>query len=218
MTALSEAASKKRGRGRPPAFSAEYRAAIGALFPDIKTRRGLSDCLYRLRAVNLLEKDKRFTWLADGEAMQAGRPGAWRPAILTELGRIGDDDTLLAVAARLCELKPKTKDAVARIRRARLGREPAGDYLALCVHLENTVNSYLLTHPAAPWANVTRALRELAECIEAESGTPQDGQGQAFCASSGTTGQEGVRHDGLARRVADAGAAAHQLGRPIARA
>ena len=163
---IAEAASEKVKRGRPPVFGPTSRAFIGDLFPDVKTYRGQSDLLYRQRAFNLLSKDGRFAWIADGVKAEAGSPGAWRPSILVELGRIPKSETMKAVAMRVCELKPKTKDAVAMIRRFRLGREPKGDYLQLLTQLEAALNTYLTAHPSAPTDWPVNALRDLAEFIE----------------------------------------------------
>jgi len=163
---ISEAASQKRKRGRPPVFNPGYRAAMKTIFPDIKTHRGMTDSLYRGRAINLLTKDGRFAWVADGARMKAGAPGAWKPSILVELGRIPNDENLKAVALRICELKPKTKDAVSMIRRARLGREAEGNYLKLFAHLEAALNVYLSGHPSTPADWPVKALRDLADCIE----------------------------------------------------
>jgi len=163
---ISEAASEKRKRGRPPVFDPGYRAAIGSLFNEVKTHRGKTDCLYRQRAFNLLEKDGRFAWVADGAKARAGSPDAWKPSILVELGRIPNDEDLKAVALRICELNPKTKEAVAMIRRFRLGREPEGNYLKLFAALESALNAYLSAHPSTPADWPIKALRDLAACIE----------------------------------------------------
>jgi len=168
---IPEAASQKRKRGRPPVFDPGYRAAMKTIFPDIKTHRGMTDSLYRGRAINLLTKDGRFAWVADGARMKAGAPGAWKPSILVELGRIPNDEDLKAVALRICELKPKTKEAVAMIRRFRLGREAEGGYLKLFQHLAAAVDAYREGHPSTPKDDLIRALRDVADCIEDDGGT-----------------------------------------------
>jgi hypothetical protein len=163
---ISEAASEKRRRGRPPVFDPGYRAAIGSLFNEVKTHRGKTDCLYRQRAFNLLEKDGRFAWVADGAKARSGSPDAWKPSILVELGRIPNDEDLKVIALRICELKPKTKEAVSMIRRFRLGREPKPDYLKLWRHLAAAVDAYRGRHPSTPKDDLIRALRDVADCIE----------------------------------------------------
>jgi hypothetical protein len=163
---ISEAASEKRKRGRPPVFDPAYRSEIGGLFNEVTTHRGMTDCLYRQRAFNLLSKDGRFAWVADGPRSAAGAPDALKSSILVELGRIPNDEDLKAVALRICELKPKTKDAVSMIRRVRLGREAKGGYLKLCESLENALNAYLSGHPSTPADWPVKALRDVADCIE----------------------------------------------------
>jgi hypothetical protein len=53
--------------------------------------------------------------------MKAGAPNAWRPSILSELGRFRNDETLRSFALALCEMRPrpKTKEAVSMLRHAR---------------------------------------------------------------------------------------------------
>jgi hypothetical protein len=57
--------------------------------------------------------------------MKAGAPNAWRPSILSELGRFRNDETLRSFALALCEMRPrpKTKEAVSMLRRVRLGSQ-----------------------------------------------------------------------------------------------
>ena len=160
-----EAASEKK-RGRPPVFSEEYRRGMSNLVPEVKTYRGMSEVMYRQRASSLLRQDSRFLWLADFKKADAGVPGAVKWSILAALGRIPNDETLKAVALRICELKPKTKEAVAIINRFRLGREPEGGYLKLFMHLEKTLNTFFCLHPSIADKEVIRALRDLASIIE----------------------------------------------------
>jgi hypothetical protein len=50
-----------------------------------------------------------FAWLVDRQACQRGEK-AWKRIILSELGRIDDDDALRNVARQICALKPRTRD------------------------------------------------------------------------------------------------------------
>lgn len=162
---ISEAASEKRKRGRPRIMGPSAESMADFVAPDVKSSRGRQDSYYRMIALTVLTKDERLAWLADESAMKAGT-GRWKPSILSELGRIPNEEDLKAVALRICELKPKTKDAVAMIRRARLGREPEGNYLTLFKHLENALNAYLSGRPSTPEDWIIKALRDLADCIE----------------------------------------------------
>lgn len=120
-SAISGAAPEKRKRGRPRIMPASYSTFLAEWYPDIRTERGRQDIAYRLRALDVLADDERFSWLADSEAMEAGSPNAWKPSILSELGRFGNDETLRSFALALCEIRPrpKTKEAVSMLRRAR---------------------------------------------------------------------------------------------------
>lgn len=163
---MEAASEKKKKRGRPPVFSPEYRAAMGELFYEVRTHRGMSEIMYRQRAYGFLIDDARFSWLADRRKIEEKGRRGMKSSILAALGRITDEAELKAVALRICELKPKTKAAVAMINRFRLGRGPEANYLNLLIHLEKALNAYLATHPATPEDWITRALRDLAECIE----------------------------------------------------
>lgn len=107
--AKSETVSDKQParRGRPRAFNYD---AMGDLLRfvrgDVHTRRGDQNILYRQRALAVLENG--FPWLADTEAMRAGAPNAWKPGILTELGRIESEMLLRKCAAFICRRQPAT--------------------------------------------------------------------------------------------------------------
>ena len=163
---ISEAVSEKRKRGRPPTFSPEYRAAIAHIYPDITSHRGITDVLYRLRALDLLQDDARFAWLADRDKITAGEPNAWKPSILTELGRIWDDDDLKAVALHICEMKPKTKDATAEIRRIRTGNSAPGNALDLNIALATRLDDYIEQHPGMPLSVVEDAVLVLLDSVQ----------------------------------------------------
>ena len=162
---LKEAASKKKKRGRPPVFSSEERDTVKG-FDKIKSYRGATDLVYRSIAIFLLWKDPAFSWLADRKKMLADEPKSYKPSILTELGRLQDEEQIKDIALKLCKLKPKTKDAIIMIRRIRLGREAEGDYLKLIKSIEDALNRYIAARPSTPEEMAVRALRDLADYIE----------------------------------------------------
>src|SRR4051794_40519565 len=125
MEAASEN-TQKRKRRRPLRFSEEELALVRFCSPDTKTHRHMQNVAYRQRALHYLSQDQQFAWLCDEKAMMEGEAQAWRPGILAELGRIPDTEEMKRAAAQLCEMKPKTKAAVAMIRRYRIGKSPAG--------------------------------------------------------------------------------------------
>lgn len=164
--AIPEAVSEKRKRGRPRVIGPEAEPVVDLVAPDVTTERGRQDAYYRQIALGVLMSDRRFTWLADEAAMKAGAPKAWKPTILAELGRIPDDEAMKAVAAQVCELRPKAKAAVAMIRRYRLGREPEGTPAGLDHHLVEAVNQYWGGHTSLTPAVIVEVLRALADRIE----------------------------------------------------
>lgn len=109
---------------------------------------------YQTRAMEVLcdDPEDRYAWLCD-PVTQVIRVG-----ILTELGRIDDDDAMRAIAARICELKPRTEDAVAIIRR-QLDVAAAGDTQELAREILLTIDAYSARHPATNWQQMLKALR-----------------------------------------------------------
>lgn len=163
MEAASENTQTKSQRGRPKRFNEEVMALSRYCAPEVKTTRQLANISYRQRALAILWEDSRFLWLCDQEQMKAGAAKAWRRGILSELGRIDDPHDLRTVAEQVCKLQPKTKIAIALIRRWRLGKGKKDGWLSLMVTLERTVNDYIGTHPGAPWDDVERALEGVLE-------------------------------------------------------
>lgn len=137
--------------GRPTVISdteaATYRAL--GLLDGTHSRRSLLNVHYRQRALSLLVDFDSFQWLIDGDKMRRGEANAWRQTILTELGRIADEETMRAVALQLCALKPKTKDAVLMVRSFRKGGKPKADALQLANEIIGKVNDYLQRHSDA---------------------------------------------------------------------
>jgi hypothetical protein len=165
---ISEDSSKKRGRGRPRVIDEVSRALYEGLgvFSNISTGRGRQDVYYRQRACLALHitdpvASEPFRWLADIDLMRGGEGKGWRPSILTELGRIDDEDQLRAVALEVCERKPGTREAIALIRRWRLGREGKGGAADLEDELVGRVNDYLRRYPGTDWAVVLDALSKV---------------------------------------------------------
>ena len=72
--AISETVSEnKKKRGRPEHFSAAYlQKAANDLAPNVKSRRGRQNLLYRQFAINMLIDDPRFEWLCNKEKMWGG--------------------------------------------------------------------------------------------------------------------------------------------------
>jgi ribosomal protein S18 len=154
-------------KGRPSVLSSEMESLFRAqgLYDGRYSRRSKLNVYYRQRALVALifqnegaEDAGTFAWLADGEKMKRSEPHAWRQTILSELGRIEDEEMMRAVATQICELKPKTKDAVLMIRRFRVGELPAADSLQLANAIIQTLNTYMSSHSKMTPAQVSQAL------------------------------------------------------------
>jgi hypothetical protein len=121
----------------------------------VTTERGLLNVAYRIRAMQLLKDG--YPWLVDPIKARNGEPDAWQPLILMELGKIADVGAMQAIAAKLCEIKPKAKEGAAMVRNARLGK-PAGDPYQLANILIDKINHYTLTHEISK-AEILEALQ-----------------------------------------------------------
>jgi hypothetical protein len=159
---------------------AEEFAICADMFPDVRTRRGRQNVIYRLRAVSILKEDSLFRWLVDPDRARQGVPGSWRPSILAELGRIEDREEMLSVALRICQLRPKAKEAVCVIRRARIGGSGSGDAVNLSQVIIRAINEYLAAHPATTRRQVHAALANASGAVAAsELPDDQDASGEA---------------------------------------
>jgi hypothetical protein len=171
MEAASENTKVKGRRGRPRRLSDTSMALYRSTWPD-RTDRHRLNLHYATTAMVVLADDKRFAWLYDRKKMKAGERNSWRPGILAELGRIADPDDLRMVAAQVCTMRPKTKIAVALIRRWRLGKEEARGILSITVKLENAVNEHLQAHPSCSWEELETALEFVLEEVRERKRTP----------------------------------------------
>jgi hypothetical protein len=180
MSEITEAASEnteKPKRGRPRVMDDTTRALYNSMYPDL-TERQKQNLQYRAHAIHMLrlleaDSNPRLSWLFDREKFQHAEANqsrldstVYKHGILAELGRIEDEGEMLEAALYLCELKPKTKDAIVSIRRYRLGREPEGNYLTLWMALARALDDYRAVHPSTSKDMVVRALYDLAACVE----------------------------------------------------
>ena len=118
-------ALETRPPGRPrvlsPEQEAQFRATVG--LPDYATRRTVQNRANWGRALKLLcdgpmatVVSTRWVWL-----LRPNRDGVAtsRKTILSELGRVKDDEALKVFADALCERKPAAQDAIRLLRRWR---------------------------------------------------------------------------------------------------
>lgn len=140
--------------------------------------------LYALRALerlNLLREDELKHALADRPALRwlLDEEGA-RWAVLTELGRIRDTGQFDAAVTWVLAHRPRTGEAVSRIRRFRTGRTEAPDARQLARDIIRTVDAYDLKHPYLTREQKIEALRLAAEeAAHARQLTTDPGAGSA---------------------------------------
>jgi len=157
----------KPKRGRPPLLSDDELALLRACFPNHTTRRSLEDVHYRCRAQGLVDDGSgRFLWLVDPEACMAGRRGGYKAAILTELGRIDDDNTLLDVAAQLCKSRPTAGEAVRLIRRLRTSRPGEAAAVGLAGAMARAIDDYRARYPGLTMQQVRGAIAIVGQATD----------------------------------------------------
>ena len=164
---ISEESSKKK-RGRPSVIPPKVLADFKVGRADVGPRCWQNDH-YAYMAIHALGCYDRSLWRDEYawlfERVAVGRQWAlhWhKKSILTELGRIGDNDLIRECAAILCREKPKTREAIVRIRRFRLGQdEKAGDSQSLTHHLARSLDDYLSRYPATTDTEIMNAIRIL---------------------------------------------------------
>jgi hypothetical protein len=160
---ISENSSKKRGR--PPLLD-DDRLALVKYASNAHSLRYKQDVYYRQRALGILLGDPRFSWLCDAGRMSAGLANAWRPTILSALGRIQDDESLRRAALAICEARPKARDGVRMVRQWRLNRSKPGDALQLSNEIIRAINSYLARYPSTTWLQVEQAMHTARMQVE----------------------------------------------------
>jgi hypothetical protein len=114
-------------RGRPSLLSDELLNGMKKIYPDYKTKRSIENKHYQIRAYGILEKlsieNKEYLFNPDKQFFN------W--SVLEQLGRIEDDELLIAMAKQVCSLAKeelaegnpvKTKDIELLIRKFRLGQ------------------------------------------------------------------------------------------------
>ncbi|MHB1045782.1 MAG: hypothetical protein ACYC4P_07180 [Thermoanaerobaculia bacterium] len=163
---LSEESSEKpRGRGRPRLLTPTDEAFHRSLAPG-RSSRTYQEHFFLGRAVAVLGIEN------DGLA----EPYQWllgKGTILSELGRIEDDDFLRFVASEICRSQPTAREARERIRWVRTRRFTNGSTEGLAGALRTALNRYLAGHRNVRLESAEDALaRILDEVREARSRNP----------------------------------------------
>lgn len=146
--AISVAATKKPRRGRPRRFNNKnVQFLVDMTARHIKSERGKQNYVLAIRALGILQDDPQCEWLAGHDVMYNNHKPLPRQAILTELGRIDNDEAMLATARRICEMRPTAKEGAAKIRHWRTGKRSGGDVRSLTKRLAITYDLYRIQHP-----------------------------------------------------------------------
>jgi hypothetical protein len=127
MSALKEAASIIRRRGRPTAFSSSFMSYISK--GENKCHRSIVNSCYMSVAIGSIinsPNKQQYLWLVDETKVWNNTGKATKPEILTELGRVlhtYGERHFSEWCKIICEERPLTKDAVAIIRKWRKNNE-----------------------------------------------------------------------------------------------
>ena len=164
MENVTEKPKRGRPRSTPPDWDLIMRR-VG----QTGTPRTLVNFYYTSRAMAVLNlksipEDDPLRWLYDPTLAAHNERAGFKQTILSELGRIPDDQLLRAVALQVCELKPKTRDAIIMIRRLRVGEgKPKPDQLETeIIHL---IDNFRMRYPSTSWYDVFEALASVREAV-----------------------------------------------------
>lgn len=113
---------EKTLKGRPRVLTEEAEAMYRSIYgPTVKTRRGLQNKQYELRALRVL-RDLNLPGL---DYLFDVENDVVRHTVLNELGRMEDTSNMVSLARWLCEQRPSNKAAVEICRAERgVGRKP----------------------------------------------------------------------------------------------
>lgn len=163
MSTISETVSEKPKRGRPKLYSDEVIRVHGEIWHETKTRRGLQNKSRQVRAMRALKEVSpeyaEFRWLIDPA-------GQVKQAIMYELGRLSDDADIVEWAKLLCDHKPKGKEAIAMIRRWRLGESSKEGALALGGILTRAIDDFCRRYPDTTAQQILAALENTADAVQ----------------------------------------------------
>jgi hypothetical protein len=135
-------------RGRPRRVPDSIWARINQLEGTHTSHRHRANAIYGARTLHVLGDDPQFAWLT------ADRRGT----IVKELGRLYDDQDLIALALYLCKHRPSSRQAVALLRAYRLDTRPLGTMQGLTHVLQQALATYLATHAPMARGAIKQAL------------------------------------------------------------
>ncbi len=132
--------------------------------------RRQQDLAYCMKAQLALGDDPRYTWLCDRSVIEAGKPRAWRPQLLTGLGRLLAErgrEVMLALADQMCRRQPTTRQALALIREQRL-ESGSNRSLAFSAAMLEAAEHFLPGTPALTAEEIIAALDEVQAALLAD--------------------------------------------------
>jgi hypothetical protein len=145
--------SEKLARGRPRLLHPELRAIYRQGHPERASERALQNTEYQMRAHGLLyDQHPELGWLFTP---------TYRTTILQALGRVEDPDSMVWMAQHLCRDRPKTREALVRIRLVRRGGLPPATSEGLTTALLTTLTTYAREHEGLHPTHVVQALTAL---------------------------------------------------------
>jgi hypothetical protein len=155
MLLIMEAASEKPRRGRPPKIPPELLKNLPFKIDHLTVRQQHEHAYAFLAATKLME-DPKFAWLFEPHP---------RISLLAELGRLGEEDPELAVAAAetLCEKRSSTTKSRALLRRARLGKD--ADRRSFTLALAKAADDYIRRHGQPSKSDIQEALFRLEQAL-----------------------------------------------------
>lgn len=87
----------KGKRGRPPAFDDLHHQTYKDIWPDIRTRRGITNKIYAINGLAIVKEMRGVEYIFN-EA-----DNTMKVSILTELGRLNDEQAAREAASFICE-------------------------------------------------------------------------------------------------------------------
>ncbi|WP_417737386.1 hypothetical protein [Rosistilla oblonga] len=137
-------------RGRPEAIPVEELAEIRNWFPEVKTKRGLQNRCYEVRALGTfyhsVDDQERFRHMLPPQAeLEAGTAG-YSSSTLSQLGRMDEGDAI-AAADHICREKMTPAESVRFLKSLRCGgRNRKPSRLSLLKKLANVLDAYTAAH------------------------------------------------------------------------
>ena len=160
QTAISEAASKKRGR--PRVMDVDFQKTFHELWGQELSLKTIQERSYATKALNRLggidECKAKYPRLIPSTEL-------FRWSLMAELDRMDEPEVMREFARQFNDSSLTIKEAVARIRAYRTGKRPEPDAMQLASLLAKTVDQYQATTDC-DWALILEAVTKLQETCQ----------------------------------------------------